>query len=111
LRDSDVMSMAFGLELRVPFLDVPLVETALRVPAGERLAAGKRFLLAAVPEIPEWVAGRPKRGFVFPFQRWLGEEWKQMLGDVSVPRDVLAQSWYQQWSVFVLKHWLARLTA
>ncbi|MFM8471669.1 MAG: asparagine synthase (glutamine-hydrolyzing), partial [Limisphaerales bacterium] len=44
LRDSDVMSMTHGLELRVPVLDLPLMDALARIPAATRLQAGKRFL-------------------------------------------------------------------
>src|SRR5437762_13510219 len=64
LRDSDVMSMAWSLELRVPFVDRKLIEIIGRIPAAMRLAKGKQILLKAVPEIPEWVARRSKHGFV-----------------------------------------------
>ena len=74
------MSMAWGLELRVPFLDGPLVETAERHSSGRRrLQPAKKLLLQAVPEIP--AVGRlaqPKRGFMFPFERWLEDEWREM---------------------------------
>src|SRR6185436_4528216 len=54
LRDTDVMSMAWGVELRVPFLDAPLFAAVSRIPASTRLEAGKQLLLHAVPEIPPW---------------------------------------------------------
>ena len=50
LRDSDVMSMAWSLELRVPFLDVKLIDTLQKLPAKLRLAPHKQLLLSAVPE-------------------------------------------------------------
>jgi asparagine synthase (glutamine-hydrolysing) len=109
LRDSDVMSMAFGLELRVPFLDLPLFEVASRIPSEERFAAGKRALLQAIPEIPEWVAGRRKRGFIFPFQRWLGNDWQEMINSVGAKTGVQCYSWYQRWTLFVLETWCAEM--
>ncbi len=45
LRDSDVMSMAHGLELRVPFLDIRLFDVLRKLPAATRLQPGERFLL------------------------------------------------------------------
>ena len=66
LRDGDTMSMASGLELRVPFLDGPLVDTLSAIPARHRLQPAKKLLLEAVPEIPNWVVEQPKRGFMFP---------------------------------------------
>src|SRR5437763_16291766 len=75
LRDSDVMSMAWGLELRVPFVDNYVVDAIKGIPADFRLAHGKQILLDAVPEIPGWVRERPKQGFAFPFQEWILGEW------------------------------------
>jgi len=74
LRDSDVMSMAHGLEVRVPYLDRELIETVFRVPA--RLFADARLpkplLLRAVQaELPPEVYRRKKMGFTFPWEVWL----------------------------------------
>ena len=109
LRDSDTMSMAWGLELRVPFLDGPLVDTLSTIPAKVRLQPGKRFLLQAVPEVPEWVAAQPKRGFMFPFERWLGDEWKETFASVERHCPVPAETWYRKWCLFVLQRWLDKM--
>src|SRR5437660_11734898 len=53
LRDSDVMSMAWNLELRVPLVDVKLIGAIEKIPARLRLASGKRLLLSAVPKISD----------------------------------------------------------
>ncbi|MFN7625933.1 MAG: asparagine synthetase B family protein, partial [Pirellula sp.] len=50
LRDSDVMSMANGLELRVPFLDVTLFKTLAKVSPEIRFTPNKELLLRSVPE-------------------------------------------------------------
>ena len=66
LRDTDQMSMAHSLEVRVPLLDDSVVRVALALPASVRTAAGKRILVAA--------AGGPlvaKRPFALPFDAWL----------------------------------------
>jgi asparagine synthase (glutamine-hydrolysing) len=110
LRDGDTMSMASGLELRVPFLDAPLVDTLTAIPAEVRLQRGKRFLIQAVPEIPEWVVGQPKRGFLFPFERWLKDEWKETFGEIDRRSPVPTQTWYRKWCVFMLECWIARLS-
>ncbi|MDB6171241.1 MAG: hypothetical protein JWL59_552 [Chthoniobacteraceae bacterium] len=109
LRDSDVMSMACGLELRVPFVDRRLVEVLSQVPAVMRLQRGKGLLLQAVPEVPDWVAKRPKRGFSFPFEQWLAEDWKEVFKSGGECNGVRAQSWYQKWSVFMLATWCKRM--
>jgi asparagine synthase (glutamine-hydrolysing) len=108
LRDSDVMSMAHGLELRVPFLDLPLLDTLARLPSSLRLQRGKRLLQQAVPEIPEWITRQPKRGFAFPFERWLGGEWHTTFAALDQTSPVRLQTWYRKWALFTLEDWLRR---
>ena len=110
LRDSDTMSMAWGLELRVPFLDGPLVDTLSSIPAKVRLQPGKRLLLQAVPEVPDWVAAQPKRGFMFPFERWLGVEWRDTFASLDRESPVPLETWYRKWCVFALQRWVDKLT-
>jgi asparagine synthase (glutamine-hydrolysing) len=109
LRDSDVFSMAFSLELRVPFVDRKLVESAAQIPAEQRLRKGKRLLVQAVPEIPAWVVDRKKQGFVFPFANWMRDEWRAILTERNTLAGVPLASWYQKWSIFVLEKWLAAM--
>ncbi len=104
LRDSDTMSMAWGLELRVPLVDRVLLDTVATIPAGLRLQPGKRLLAEALPELPPWVINQPKRGFVFPFERWLRTDWEQSL-DTKINWPVRSSNWYQKWSLFVLQRW------
>lgn len=108
LRDSDVMSMAHGLELRVPFLDLPLADALARIPAALRLRTGKQLLLQAVPEVPAWIASQPKRGFLFPFDQWLGAEWREVFGALDRTCPVPTQTWYRKWAVFVFERWRER---
>ena len=107
LRDSDVMSMAWGLELRVPFVDSRLHEQVACIAASHRLAAGKKLALEAVPEIPPWVAEAPKRGFAFPFECWMmSGEWLDLVGAIDRTCPVRLGSWYRRWSLFTLEHFL-----
>ena len=76
LRDTDAMSMAHSLEVRVPLLDVPLVEAVLRLPDAVKRDAGpgpKPLLAAALGDrLPALVRERrDKQGFTFPFAPWL----------------------------------------
>jgi len=109
LRDSDVMSMAHGLELRVPFVDRVLLEAVADIPAAVRLQANKRLLTQAVPEVPDWVVNQKKRGFLFPYQKWLGSEWSTAFASACAGSPVPTTAWYQKWSVFVLKHCMRSL--
>src|SRR2546421_627664 len=108
LRDSDVMSMAWSLELRVPFVDVKLINRLQRIPARLRLASGKRMLLSAVPEIPKWVRERPKQGFVFPFKEWLTGEWHEIFRRIETESPIALKSWYRSWCLFALENFISR---
>jgi asparagine synthase (glutamine-hydrolysing) len=127
LRDSDFMSMALGLELRVPFLDRALVETCFRIPGAEKLQGRlpKCLLLASLGvELPKEIVQRPKRGFTLPFERWLRSEMKPVVESALLSsdsdqtslnpgavREVWSRflagetSWSRPWSLFVLKRW------
>lgn len=73
LRDSDVMSMAHGIEIRVPFLDAEFIRLALQITSRVKYAAnGKQLLIDAFKDVlPEAIYNRPKMGFAFPFKEWL----------------------------------------
>lgn len=77
LRYEDRNSMAFGIEARVPYLDVPLVEFALGLPDRLKIGEGRRKLIlqrAARGFVPESVLGRrDKIAFAAPQVRWLRE--------------------------------------
>jgi asparagine synthase (glutamine-hydrolysing) len=109
LRDTDVMSMRWGVELRVPFLDAPLFDTLSRIPAPTRLAPGKALLLAAVPEIPDWVASRPKRGFLFPMAQWLDGAWADEFGVPERMPPIKTDTWSRKWAVLAFERWAREL--
>lgn len=82
LRDADALSMAHGLELRVPLCDEALWQAVLaRRPRPD--APPKQLLIeaAAHPRVNE-VAARPKRGFVLPLERWLAGPLRELAGDL-----------------------------
>jgi asparagine synthase (glutamine-hydrolysing) len=101
LRDSDVFSMAHGLELRVPFVDSRLLDTLASIPSAVRLAQGKQLLLTAVPELPVWIRTQPKRGFRFPFQTWLEGQFGELLVEAQKVSPVPLKAWYRTWAVAV----------
>jgi asparagine synthase (glutamine-hydrolysing) len=102
LRDIDAVSMHHSLEVRVPFLDTLVADTAFSVaenvkihpfqderaiPGGYRATGVKRVLLDVGRNLlPEAFDNRPKRGFGMPFDRWLGAELNEVM------RDCLSQS-------------------
>ncbi len=76
LRDLDVMSMAHGLEVRVPFVDHELVERVWpRLAAHPELMHHKRLLAETLERpLPEAIVRHPKQGFTLPFGRWMRGE-------------------------------------
>ena len=79
------MSMAAGVEVRVPFLDLDLVEHAARIPLAlkQRGRVGKWVLKKAMePYLPHDVIYRPKSGFGAPLRRWMRHELRPLLGDL-----------------------------
>ena len=76
LRDSDVMSMAHGLELRVPLIDHQLADKLLALPGAWKLDGNvpKPLLVRALKgALPDEIVHRKKQGFTLPFERWLRE--------------------------------------
>jgi asparagine synthase (glutamine-hydrolysing) len=85
LNYTDKMSMAAGVETRVPFLDVDLVEFAGRVPVSLKQmgAEGKWPLKKAMePYLPREVIYRPKSGFGAPLRHWMRFELREIVGDL-----------------------------
>jgi len=69
----DNMTMAWGLEARVPFLDHELVELAGRVPARFKVEHGGKYVLKELARkiIPSAVIDRPKGYFPVPALKYL----------------------------------------
>ena len=88
----DNMTMAWGLEARVPFLDHELVELAARIPGRHKIAQGGKHVLkeAARQVIPAAVIDRPKGYFPVPALKYLqGDflDYARSLLDATVARD------------------------
>lgn len=82
---TDKMSMAVGVEVRVPFLDHDLVEFAQRIPLAlkQRGQEGKWVLKKAMePYLPRDVIYRAKSGFGAPLRRWMRHELRELVGDL-----------------------------
>lgn len=82
---TDKMSMAAGVEVRVPYLDVDLVEHAARIPLSmkQRGRVGKWVLKRAMePYLPKDAIYRPKTGFGAPLRHWMRHDLRQLLGDL-----------------------------
>jgi len=71
---NDKMSMAAGLELRVPFLDLELMRFVERIPASRRVRPRQPKRLhrrATLRLLPPEVVNRRKHGFATPYDDWL----------------------------------------
>lgn len=130
LRDTDQMSMAHALEVRVPFLDHLLVKYVLSLP--DEMKKGrypKNLLIDSMKDLlPSEVYTRKKMGFVFPWELWMRNElktfcsermssfaarpfaneksitmlWKQFNnGNPGV-------NWSRIWQIVVLEEWLSK---
>lgn len=130
LRDTDCMSMAHSLEVRVPFVDVEVVRFVIGLPGEWKLNGGrpKPLLQDALGDLlPAEVARRPKMGFTLPFEEWmqsrLRDEIETTFADDSqftaiglrpvavrevwhrflrAPRQV---GWSRPWALYVLGRW------
>jgi asparagine synthase (glutamine-hydrolysing) len=131
LRDTDAMSMSHSLEVRVPFLDSPLVEYVLSLPENAKRGSArpKALLIDALGDLlPEEIVAQRKRTFTFPWEHWLRgalgkrvaaglAEWSpalesQLSGDFAqgVWKDFLAgrTTWSRPCSLYVLNEWVKR---
>ena len=128
----DNMTMAWGLEARVPFLDHELVELAARIPARHKVAEGGKHVLkeAARRVIPVAVIDRPKGYFPVPALKYIRGEVLDFVRDILhqpaaqkrgiFNRDYLAQLLQDPeahitplrgsklWQVALLEYWLQR---
>jgi asparagine synthase (glutamine-hydrolysing) len=79
----DNMTMAWGLEARVPFLDHELVELAARVPAAHKLAQGGKGVLKDVARriVPHEVIDRPKGYFPVPALKYIQGPYLDLVRD------------------------------
>src|ERR1700741_70240 len=124
LRDTDAMSMAHSLEVRVPFVYTKVVDYGLLLP-GEWKAPGrsgpKPLLADALTDLlPREFLNRPKMGFTLPFEQWLQGKLRVEVGtvlertgcglNVQAVREVgdrflqkpRAVGWSRPWSLYVL---------
>jgi asparagine synthase (glutamine-hydrolysing) len=84
LNYTDKMSMAHGVEVRVPLLDPDLVALASQIPDAmkQRGRTGKWIFKKAMEGIlPDDVIYRPKTGFGAPLRHWLHNEWRHVVED------------------------------
>jgi asparagine synthase (glutamine-hydrolysing) len=129
LRDSDFMSMAHGLEVRVPLIDHHLAQRILALPGAWKLdpEMPKPLLVRALyGQLPAQIVHRTKRGFTLPFEHWLRDALRPVVEDAlhkidhGVLGGVISQaaalqvwqeflagrtSWSRPWALYVLQCW------
>jgi asparagine synthase (glutamine-hydrolysing) len=132
LRDTDAMSMAHSIEVRVPYLDHPLVEWVLSLPAAVKAGAGKALLVEATRDLlPPEILSRSKQGFTLPLAAWMrGELRAEVDAALRNPPDILAglldgdavaqvweqflrdgRRWTRPWALFALCRWAGTIRA
>ena len=82
---TDKMSMINGIEVRVPFLDLDLVEFVYDIPDHfkQKGNQGKWILKKALKGIlPNEIINRPKSGFGAPLRKWIRADLRELLGDI-----------------------------
>ena len=100
LRKVDLMSMANGLEVRVPFLDHTLVDFAFRLTSQYKLHEGqrKRILKDTFQDmLPEELYTRPKHGFEVPMLNWLRRDLSHELKQHVFNRDKIEAQGIFNW--------------
>ena len=134
LRDADQMSMACGLEVRVPLLDHELIQYVMGLPDALKLQGStpKALLTRSLGlPLPDTVVDRPKRGFVLPFDPWMRGPLRRYCEDHLVGPTGLSGrglfdgsavgnlwqaflagdrrvTWSRPWALVALGAWLAR---
>ena len=84
LNYTDKLSMAVGVEVRVPFLDTELVEFSTNIPPHYKLKNNEtKYLLKKVAEkyLPKEVIYRPKTGFGAPVRDWILNDMDDLIND------------------------------
>lgn len=89
---SDYASMAHGVELRVPFVDLDVVQAADRIPIWKKTFPheGKRIIRETYrPYLPSYLYKEPKRGWLSPAAKWFRDP---TIGTLA--RNVLSSGYY-----------------
>ncbi|MCB9917081.1 MAG: asparagine synthase (glutamine-hydrolyzing) [Planctomycetes bacterium] len=95
----DRMSMAHGLEVRVPLLDQEVIEVCLRIPAQHKMVRSRgklplKHLLSR--DLPTKLIHRKKGGFLAPIEQWLQGVWQPLLS-ATLTEDFIEETGLLQW--------------
>ncbi len=130
LRDTDFMSMAHGLEVRVPFVDQSLIQFVLGLPGEWKIdpSRPKPLLLDVLDgALPKETWQRRKMGFTLPFEKWMLSRLRPEIEETLCDDQALSQlglnfqfvrmlwqnfkktpqreRWSRPWALYVLEKW------
>jgi asparagine synthase (glutamine-hydrolysing) len=128
LRDTDQMSMAHALEVRVPFLDYKLVEYIIGLNDEAKYPHTPKKLLTDATKglLPENIINRKKMGFTFPWEMWMKTDLKTFCESnihalanrnyfnhdkilalwKGFQQNSAKTPWYKIWHLVVLENWM-----
>ncbi|MBL0740265.1 asparagine synthase (glutamine-hydrolyzing) [Chryseolinea lacunae] len=98
----DLMSMAHGLEVRVPFLDYEVVNFAFSLPVEYKINPDlrKRIVQDAFRDVlPEELYNRPKKGFEVPLLKWFRSDMKSLITDDLLSKELILEQGIFDYSV------------
>jgi asparagine synthase (glutamine-hydrolysing) len=93
---ADKMSMANSLELRVPYLDLELLDFALRLPARSKINLFMpKYLLkkVAMRHLPQKIVNRPKKGFGVPLKKMFQWQLLDTASDLLLSPNAITRSY------------------
>lgn len=96
----DAMSMANSLEVRVPFLDVNVVNFLFSLPEDYKInrSMGKRILQDAFrDDLPPELYNRPKKGFEVPLLKWLRTEMRDLILNDLLSEETIREQGIFEW--------------
>lgn len=130
LRDGDFMSMAHGIEVRVPYLDHELVDYVFSISSHIKFpnSLPKPLLVKTMGDLlPKEIYSRAKMGFTFPWEMWLRDQLRPQIEDLlfSLPAANAAGlhmrncqylwkkflgieesvSWARVWAIYIILSW------
>ena len=130
LNYTDKLSMAVGVEVRVPFLDTELVEFSTNIPPHFKIKGNEtKYLLKKVAEkyLPKEIIYRTKTGFGAPVRNWILNDMDDLINDylseeIIIKRGIfnfdkvanliednkkgVIDASYSIWSLLVIESWM-----
>jgi asparagine synthase (glutamine-hydrolysing) len=94
---TDKMSMKEGIEVRVPLLDINLVNYVSKIHNSHKqtLRSGKHiFKKSMEPFLPKDVIYRPKTGFGAPLRGWIKNELRDLLEELLNEKSIKRRGWF-----------------